>query len=304
MYISKMLAEIGIECNCINEQAVSSFGLVEYNDGIDVCTFVENEKYVEKISDNIRMVIARPDLLDVLNKEDTLYGICIVENPRIAYFSLHNYISNREYYKRKEFETRIGFNCNISSHAIIADKNVVIGNNVTIEEFVVIRENTVIGDNSIVRAGCKISGEGFEFKNTSEELFHVNHVGGVIIGKYVEIQYNTCIDKAIYPWDNTVIDDYVKIDNLVHVGHAVKVGAKTMIVANSGIGGRVSIGEDVWIGFGSTIRNGIYIGDRARINMGSVVTRNVEKEGAVTGNFAISHEEFIAELKNRKGAQI
>ena len=195
------------------------------------------------------------------------------------------------------FKTRIGTNCNISSQAVIADKNVIIGNNVTIEEFAVIRENTVINDNSIIRAGCKIAGEGFEFKNTSEEVFHVSHIGGVIIGESVEIQYNTCIDKAIYPWDNTVIGDHVKIDNLVHIGHAVKVDSRTMIVANSGIGGRVSIGEDVWIGFGATIRNGIHIGDRARTNMGSVVTRNVGTEEAVTGNFAIPHKDFIANLK-------
>ena len=155
----------------------------------------------------------------------------------------------------------------------------------------------VINDNSIIRAGCKIAGEGFEFKNTSEEVFHVSHIGGVIIGESVEIQYNTCIDKAIYPWDNTVIGDHVKIDNLVHIGHAVKVDSRTMIVANSGIGGRVSIGEDVWIGFGATIRNGIHIGDRARTNMGSVVTRNVGTEEAVTGNFAIPHKDFIANLK-------
>ena len=272
-------------------------GLVEYNDGKDVCTFVDNEYYLEKLSDNIQMVLIGEDLLDTLKQYRKSYGICVVENPRLTYFRIHNYLVNDISYRRTDFKTRIGTNCNISSQAIIADKNAIIGNNVTIEEFAVIRENTVINDNSIIRAGCKIAGEGFEFKNTSEEVFHVSHIGGVIIGESVEIQYNTCIDKAIYPWDNTVIGDHVKIDNLVHIGHAVKVDSRTMIVANSGIGGRVSIGEDVWIGFGATIRNGIHIGDRARTNMGSVVTRNVGTEEAVTGNFAIPHKDFIANLK-------
>ena len=295
MYISKILKEMGIPHICKNEQRVSSLGLVEYNDGKDVCTFVDNEYYLEKLSDNIQMVLIGEDLLDTLKQYRKSYGICVVENPRLTYFRLHNYLVNDISYRRTDFKTRIGNNCNISSQAVIADKNVIIGNNVTIEEFAVIRENTVINDNSIIRAGCKIAGEGFEFKNTSEEVFHVSHIGGVIIGESVEIQYNTCIDKAIYPWDNTVIGDHVKIDNLVHIGHAVKVDSRTMIVANSGIGGRVSIGEDVWIGFGATIRNGIHIGDRARTNMGSVVTRNVGT--AVTGNFAIPHKDFIANLK-------
>ena len=297
MYISKILKEMGIPHICKNEQRVSSLGLVEYNDGKDVCTFVDNEYYLEKLSDNIQMVLIGEDLLDTLKQYRKSYGICVVENPRLTYFRIHNYIVNDISYRRTDFKTRIGTNCNISSQAVIADKNVIIGNNVTIEEFAVIRENTVINDNSIIRAGCKIAGEGFEFKNTSEEVFHVSHIGGVIIGESVEIQYNTCIDKAIYPWDNTVIGDHVKIDNLVHIGHAVKVDSRTMIVANSGIGGRVSIGEDVWIGFGATIRNGIHIGDRARTNMGSVVTRNVGTEEAVTGNFAIPHKDFIANLK-------
>ena len=297
MYISKILKEMGIPHICKNEQRVSSFGLVEYNDGKDVCTFVDNEYYLEKLSDNIQMVLIGEDLLDTLKQYRKSYGICVVENPRLTYFRIHNYLVNDISYRRTDFKTRIGTNCNISSQAVIADKNVIIGNNVTIEEFAVIRENTVINDNSIIRAGCKIAGEGFEFKNTSEEVFHVSHIGGVIIGESVEIQYNTCIDKAIYPWDNTVIGDHVKIDNLVHIGHAVKVDSRTMIVANSGIGGRVSIGEDVWIGFGATIRNGIHIGDRARTNMGSVVTRNVGTEEAVTGNFAIPHKDFIANLK-------
>lgn len=297
MYISKILKEMGIPHICKNEQRVSSLGLVEYNDGKDVCTFVDNEYYLEKLSDNIQMVLIGEDLLDTLKQYRKSYGICVVENPRLTYFRIHNYLVNDISYRRTDFKTRIGTNCNISSQAVIADKNVIIGNNATIEEFAVIRENTVINDNSIIRAGCKIAGEGFEFKNTSEEVFHVSHIGGVIIGESVEIQYNTCIDKAIYPWDNTVIGDHVKIDNLVHIGHAVKVDSRTMIVANSGIGGRVSIGEDVWIGFGATIRNGIHIGDRARTNMGSVVTRNVGTEEAVTGNFAIPHKDFIANLK-------
>lgn len=298
MYISNVLKEMGIPHVCYNEKEVSSLGLVEYNDGNDVCTFIESEKYVKKISaDNIRMVLVRKDLLDTIKRVDGFYGICVVDNPRLTYFKLHNYLCKDVKYRRNDFETKIGVDCKISNHAIIADRNVVIGDNVTIEEFVVIRENTVIHDNSIIRAGCKIAGEGFEFKNTSEEVFHVDHIGGVIIGKSVEIQYNTCIDKAIYPWDNTVIGDYVKIDNLVHIGHAVKADARTMIVANSGIGGRVSIGADAWIGFGATIRNGIQIGDKARTNMGAVVTRSVGVGEAVTGNFAIPHEEFIAKLK-------
>lgn len=299
MYVSKLLDEMGVSYRCINEQQISSLGLVEYNNGKDICTFVESEKYIQEISDNIRMVIINENLLEFLKTQEATYGICIVDNPRITYFRMHNYLAEMGIYQRLKFKTIIGSNCNISEHAIIADKNVVIGNNVTIEEFVVIRENTKIGNNTVVRAGCKLGGEGFEFKNTGTEVFRVKHIGGIVIGDAVEIQYNTCIDKAIYPWDDTVIGDYVKIDNLVYIGHAVKIAPRTMLVANTGIGGRTFIGEDAWIGLGATLRNGIKIGNHARANMGAVVTKNVDNYQAVTGNFAISHEEFIDKLKNK-----
>ena len=98
-----------------------------------------------------------------------------------------------------------------------------------------------------------------------------------------------------------MLEDFVKIDNLVHIAHAAKIGKRTMIVANSGIGGRVTIGKDSWIGFGTTIRNGVTIGDKARINMGAVVTKSVKEYESVSGNFAISHEEFIRRLKMQRG---
>ena len=63
----------------------------------------------------------------------------------------------------------------------------------------------------------------------------------------------------------------------------MKIGKRSMIVANSGIGGRVMIGDDAWIGFGAIIRNGITIGNKARINMGSVVTKSVDNNTHVSG---------------------
>lgn len=297
MNIVNVLKNINIECSCEKTGEFESLGLVGYNKGNNVCTFIENEKYINDLSHNVSVVITNEEVGRILGKQNKNFVVCIVENPRVTYFLIHNYLSKLEGYKRTLFKTEIGNNCQISEHAIISETNVCIGNNVTVEEFAVIRENTIIGDNSIIRAGCKIGGEGFEFKTDSTIIFRVDHIGGVIIGKNVEIQYNSCIDKAIYPWDNTVIGDYVKIDNLVHVGHAVKIAERSMIIANSGIGGRTSIGKDSWIGFGATIRNGITIGNNTRANMGAVVTKSIGNNEKVTGNFAIPHDEFIAKLK-------
>lgn len=297
MLLSNILSEMNYEFRCIQEREINSMGLAGYNNADAVCTFVEDKKYLNQVTEQVTMIITNVDVAKSIDTNTVNFGLIIVDNPRIVFFEMHNFLSTKKEYCGEENKTQIGGNCKISSNAVIAPRNVIIGDNVIIEEFVSIKENTIIGDNTIIRAGCRIGGEGFEFKRKDDIVFLVKHVGWIIIGENVEIQYNSCIDKAIYPWDKTVIGSNTKIDNLVHIAHGVKIGNGAMIVAHSGIGGRVQIGNNAWIGFNSTIRNGINIGNNARTNMGAVVTRNVDDNQAVTGNFAIEHSEFIRKLK-------
>lgn len=288
----------------VNENDVESLGLLEYNSGSNICTFSEKKIYLNNLNPNISMVITDKDIANYLIQSKTNVGAIITANPRLVYFTIHNYLSKLETYKRREKNNYIGNNVSIGKFSSIAEKNVHIGDNVIIEDFVSIRENTFIGNNSIVRAGSVVGGSGFEFKKdiSHGNNFSVEHIGGVKIGDNVEIQYNTCIDKAIYPWDDTVIEDYTRIDNLVHIAHGVKIGSNSFIVAGAKIGGRCNIGNNAWIGIGAIIRNGINIGNNSRVNLGAVVTQNVPEGGAVSGNFAINHQNFINNLKkNNEG---
>lgn len=281
----------------INEREIETLALAVADLDVPFCTFVTAEEYLEHLSENVKMIITTSAIAQSV-KEDAPYGLCLVDNPKNVFFKLHNYLGEHKDYARTSSPTSIGSGTKISHLAVIADQNVSIGRNCLIEEFAVIRENTIIGDNCIIRSGVKIGGSDFEFKRDGETIFGVNHYGGVIIGNDVEVQYNSGINRALYPWDNTVIGDYTKVDMLVHLAHGCKVGKSCMIVANSGIGGRVEIGDDSWIGFASTIRNGLKIGRNCRINMGSVVTKDVPDGMAVSGNFAIDHEKFLAYMKN------
>lgn len=257
----------------------------------NVLTFIEKVEYIENLSKSISSVICGEN---IAHKIPNNFGIIVCENPRMQFFEIHNCFSqNVKGYLREEFDTKIGKKCKISNLSIISDKNVLIGDNVTIEEFAVIRENTIIGDNSIIRSGAKIGSIGFEFKNNKKTVMSVTHCGGVVLGKNVEIQYNTCIDKAIYPWDNTIIDDYTKIDNLIHIAHGVKIGKRCLLPAGVTISGRTEVGDDSWIGVGATVSNGLNIGNNCRVSIGSVVTKNVDDGKNVTGNFAIEHDKFI-----------
>jgi len=303
MLLSKELNKLGIKYECFSEKEFNSLGLAGYNDGKNVCTFLAASKYVAGMSEGISMILTSQKVYDELtdaNSIDGSYGICIVDNPRLTYFLLHNALCKTSNYTREQFKSVIAKSAKISPLAYIAPNNVIIGENSVVEEFVSIKENTVIGNDCVIRAGTKIGGPGFEIKNDGEKTITVTHIGGVKIGNNVEIQQNSNVDKAIYPWDDTIIDDHVRVNSMVQIAHGDKIGRFTEIVAGASIQGRVDIGENVWIGPGSIIRNGISIGNNARVNMGSIVTLSVPAGEVVSGNFARKHDVFIEDMKKYK----
>lgn len=300
MVLSKILQEMldASQYDIVNEKEFRTLGLAASDPCMLFCTFLDSEKWVENLSKDAVMVITEEILASkIRSRFGDSKGVCIVENPRETFFEVHNHLQNTVGYQRAERKTKIGRNCHISPLASIAQTNVIIGDNVTVEEFAVIRENTQVGDNTIIRAGVKIGGHGFEFKRTGGAIMSVAHLGGVKIGKNAEVQYNSCIDRAVYPWDDTLIGDFSKTDNLVYIGHAAKIGNRVLVGAQSGIGGRTEIADDSWVGLGATISNGINVKENARVNIGSVVTKDVEAGEAVSGNFAVNHQTFIRNLK-------
>ncbi len=266
----------------INETEVESLGLLQYSADVVTASFIENEKYLGDIGENVRVIITAPELADRLGKDR---GVCVVNHPKISFFKLHNFlVSCCEEYTLKKTGTCFGADCNISPTAQIASRNVLIGNHVKIEENVVIYENTIIEDDVVIHAGCIIGGTGFECKKTDGKTFTVEHAGSVKIGMGSEIGYGACIAKALYPWDCTRIGNYCRLDNLVHISHGVKIGERGMIAAGSKIAGRVVIGDDVWVGIGCIVSNGLYLGDNCKIDIGSVVIRDVKDNCEVFGN--------------------
>lgn len=164
-----------------------------------------------------------------------------------------------------------------------------------IEDNVTIYPNTVIKKNSIIRAGSRIGGNGFEFSRFEDEILSIKSAGKVIIKENVEIQNNNTIDKGVF--GETILSKNVKTDNLVHIGHDVIIGENTFLTACVEISGRVKIGKNSYFGPNCTIKNGIIIGENAKITMGAVVTKNVNDNETVTGNFAVSHTDYLKILK-------
>ena len=200
--------------------------------------------------------------------------------------------NSKKQYKIAKTESIYDINDNIIN---IGDYNIVIEDNVIIEAGVTIYENVTIKKGSIIRSGTTVGGNGFEFSRFEDEVLSIAFAGDVLIEENVEIQNNTCVDRGVF--DRTYLGKNVKIDNLVHIAHDVKIGENTLVVACTLIGGRTKIGKNSYLGPNCTIKNGLNLGENSKVSMGAVVTKNVKDGEVVTGNFAIPHEQFIKNLK-------
>lgn len=164
-----------------------------------------------------------------------------------------------------------------------------IGENTIIYPNVVIYPYTKIGKNCIIHAGVILGADGFGFAQEKLEEGYKNikiyHFGGVEIGDEVEIGANTTIDKAVF--GNTIIKEGTKIDNLVQIGHNVKIGKQNILVAQVGIGGSAILEDYVMVGGQTGIAPYSKIGKSAKIAAKSGVTGEVLPGEEVAGIPAI-----------------
>lgn len=279
-------------CTLVRDGDFHIFGLLSTQaPGKKVLGYIGSVKYAAELSNPcLSCVICAPDVLDCIPEH---MGAVVADDPACLFWTLHQKT------EMPSEKTVIGQNCSISPLASIAKNNVRIGDNVVIEEFVSIKEGTFIGDDSVIRAGSIVGGEGFQvFTDQGGKRRVVRHLGKVIIGDNVEIQQLTCVDRAVFPWDATVIGDETKIDNLIHVPHAAKLGKRNTVTAGVIIGGNTVIGDDCWFGLNSVIRNCVTVGSDVTVSMGSVVTRDAGDSAHLTGNFAIDHKKYLAHIKN------
>ncbi len=292
MLVSKLLHELYpcMEIRAEGETEVEGLGLLNSLQP-NICSFADDKKYIKGIPDNVKLLIINKELENIV-KLRTNIGYIITDNPRKIFWNLHNSLEQYGYVREKE-ENRISQSAVISPLAEIASQNVVIGENVVVEAFVTIYENTIIEDDCKISSGCRIGGIGFQENKMGKYIETVKHYGGVILHRGVELQNNSCIDRALFPWQNTEVGAYTKIDNLVHIAHAVKIGKACLLAANVTIAGSCQIGDEVWFGLGSMLRDRITVGSRAKINMGSVVVDNVAEGISVSGNYAIEHTKFL-----------
>ena len=172
---------------------------------------------------------------------------------------------------------------------------------------VTLGRGVTVGARSVLQPGAVVGADGFGFAPEKGQWLKVPQLGTVRIGPDVEIGANTTIDRGAI--EDTVIEEGVKLDNLIQIAHNVRVGAHTAIAACSGVSGSTTIGRRCMIGGGVGFAGHISIADDVVITGFSAVTHSIANAGVYSSTLPIeeartwrrlvAHFKRIARLEGR-----
>lgn len=185
---------------------------------------------------------------------------------------------------------RIGDRVRIGAHVVIGE-DCEIGDDVVLHPHVTLYPGVRVGPRSILHSGVRVGVDGFGYVFVDGAHQKVPQVGGCRIGADVEIGANTTIDRGSI--GETEIGDGVKIDNLVHIGHNVRIGAHSIIVAQVGVAGSSTIGRGVTLAGQVGIPGHVTIGDGATIAAQAGVFGDVPAGAVYSGYPARPHKEAL-----------
>ncbi len=199
-----------------------------------------------------------------------------------------------------EEEAVIGERCVIGAGSVIG-RRVTMGADCHIGPHVTLMYAT-LGHHVRLKPGARIGQSGFGFflsEDDSQDRMTQPQLGGVTVGDYVEIGANTTVDRGSVR--DTVIESYVRIDNLVQIAHNVHVGKGSVIVAQVGIAGSATLEEGVVLGGQVGVAGHLTLKRGARVAAQSGVMRNAEAGEVLSGSPAMPHRlhfKMLAMLKN------
>lgn len=193
---------------------------------------------------------------------------------------------------------QIGPFCTVADRARIGRSSVLysgcsVGSGVLIGEAcvlfpgVIVYEKMVIGDRVRIHANSVIGADGFGYaprRKSGAVIGHqkIFHLGRVIIGNDVEIGANSCVDRGTF--DDTILEDEVKLDNHVQIGHNAKLRRGAVICGSSALAGGAEVGRFAYIGGLTGITNRVKVGDGAQVAACALITKDIPAGGTGVGN--------------------
>ncbi len=247
----------------------------------------------------------KEDALPLLPGGEGIIPAIWVKNPKLALSMLLNLFYPQEKSTPSihpssiiATDAQLGNDVTIYPHVVV-DRGVIIGDRVVLYPFVhvgkavqigdetiihsnvTLYENTIIGRKVIIHSGCVIGADGFGYVKVDEGHHKIPQVGNVVIKDDVEIGANTTIDRATI--GATIIGDGTKIDNLVQVGHNVKIGKNCILVAQTAIGGSAVIEDGVIIAGKGAVSDHVVVGHHSIIGAKSGVMKDIPPKSMVSG---------------------
>ena len=272
-------------------------------------SFLSNRKYVTQLSETKAGAVLVPHKLDGSDKKWIR-----VEDPYFAIARIMTrWFNSRPKPKGISQKASIASTASLGSNVAVGPfttngENVIIGDNVVIFQNVSIEDGSTIGSDSIVypnvviydgmKIGCRciihagvvIGSDGYGFAMHEGEHHKIPQIGIVRIEDDVEIGAGTTIDRAAL--GETVIGEGTKIDNLVQIGHNVKIGKHCLLVSQVGVAGSTELGDHVFVAGQSGFSGHLKIGDRVQVAAKSAVLDDVPNDTKVMGSPAIPFQEF------------
>lgn len=273
-------------------------------------TFCSSKQFVELIfSSESDCIIINRNYRDELGISELPQGknFILTVNAYTSLVVLLNYLQNLKPVKSSFIHTSsfagegtvisesayVGINCVLGDNCFIGNgvilhnnvvlyNNVIIGSNTEIHANVVIAEDTIIGENCIIYPGAVIGSDGFGYlENPDGSYTKIPQLGNVVIGNNVEVGANTTIDRALI--GSTIIEDGVKLDNLVHIAHNVRVGENTAMAAQTGVSGSTKVGKRNRFGGQVGLSGHIETADDVTIYAQSGVAKSIPNKGIYFG---------------------
>lgn len=233
-----------------------------------------------------------PENIDIPDEILKRHAVCKVESPHKEFARFFNYNGITYLPEIEEYEdvngayiakgAVIGNNCRIFPGAYISSE-VIMGDNVYIGSGTKLLGKVHLGNNVVIRENTVIGADGLTTdRDENGKALTIPQFGGVVLEDDVQIGALTVIGRGAI--DDTVIKRGSKVDNSCFISHNVIIEEDAFVVGETIMFGSSSLGKQGYISGNATIRDGRHIGDRAKVGMGAVVTRNVDDDAVVKGN--------------------
>jgi UDP-3-O-[3-hydroxymyristoyl] glucosamine N-acyltransferase len=174
----------------------------------------------------------------------------------------------------------------VIDHGCFVGREAVVGEGTHLFANVTFHRKCVIGARGIVHSGAVIGGDGFGFASEAGVYLKIPQTGRVVIGDDVDIGSNTSIDRGALA--DTVIENGVKLDNQIQIGHNCHIGAHTAMAGCVGVAGSAKIGSRCTFGGAAMVLGHLEIADNVHISSGSMVSRSVLEPGQYTGFYPLA----------------